>query len=187
MNSFSCQNLAAITLKPCAAPCRVGTASESIVSGASYSAGPERAPKGLKLSTTMIDWKDDSRFKASQRLGHVRITEGGPPTHPGEMLLEEFLKPLGVSQRQLADATFLPYRHVNEIINKRRRITPAIALRFTRYLGMSVGFWMNLQLSWDLYFAIKSDKEILDAIEPLPRPDMPELMKLAGIEEKDTE
>jgi addiction module HigA family antidote len=100
------------------------------------------------------------------------------------MILEEFLKPLGVSQRQLAGAIQVPYRQVNEIINARRPVTPTIALRLTRHLGMSVGFWMNLQLRWDLYHAIKADEEVLNAIEPLPRPDMPELLKLAGIEEQ---
>ena len=100
------------------------------------------------------------------------------------MLLEEFLKPLNVSPEQLAEAIHLPCWQVNEIINARRPVTPTIALRLTRHLGMSVGFWMNLQLRWDLYHAIKADEEVLNAIEPLPRPDMPELMKLAGIEEQ---
>ena len=136
------------------------------------------------MSTTAGNWKDNSRFKAGKRLGHVRTTDGGPPTHPGEMILEEFLKPPGVSQRQLAEAIQVPYHQVNEIINARRPVTPTIALRLTRHLGMSVGFWMNLQLRWDLYHAIKADEEVLNAIEPLPRPDLPELMKLAGIEEQ---
>ena len=74
-------------------------------------------------------------------LGYLgMIPDGGPPTSPGEMLLEEFLKPLGISQRQLADAIGLPYRQVNGIINERRQVTPAIALRLTRYIGMTVGF-----------------------------------------------
>ena len=126
--------------------------------------------------TTLADWKEGSRFKAGPRLGHVQVKEGGPPIHPGEMILEEFLKPLGISQRQLAKDISIPYRQVNEIINERRPVTPAIALRLARYLGMSVGFWMNMQLSWDLYFALQSDEEILNGIEPLPRPDMPELL-----------
>ena len=106
-------------------------------------------------------------------LGYVgTVPECRPPTSPGEMLLEEFLKPLGISQRQLARAIRLPYRQVNDIVNERRRLTPAIALRLTRYIGMSVGFWMNLQLAWDLYHAAQGEAEILSEIEPFPRPDL---------------
>lgn len=114
-----------------------------------------------------------------ERLGYLgMIPDGGPPTHPGEMLLEEFLKPLGISQRQLARALRLSYRQVNDIVNERRQITPAIALRLTRYIGMSVGFWMNLQMAWDLYHAAQSEAEILGEIEPFPRPDLTELTEL---------
>lgn len=106
-------------------------------------------------------------------LGYVgAIPECRPPTSPGEMLLEEFLKPLGISQRQLAHAIRLPYRQVNDIVNERRPVTPTIALRLTRYIGMSVGFWMNLQLAWDLYHAAQDEAEILSEIEPFPRPDL---------------
>jgi addiction module HigA family antidote len=118
-------------------------------------------------------------------LGYVgAIPKYRPPTSPGEMLLEEFLRPLGITQRQLADAIHLPYRQVNEIINERRRVTPAIALRLTKYLGMSVGFWMNLQMAWDLYHAAQAEAETLSKIEPFPRPDLLELRELAGIEEQ---
>lgn len=113
-------------------------------------------------------------------LGYVgAIPQYGPPTSPGEMLLEEFLKPLGISQRQLADAICLPYRQVNDIVNERRQVTPAIALRLTRYIGMSVGFWMNLQLAWDLYHAAQQEAEILSQIEPFPRPDLEDMKDFA--------
>ena len=106
-------------------------------------------------------------------LGYVgAVPQYGPPTSPGEMLLEEFLKPLGISQRQLARAIRLPYRQVNGIVNERQRITPAIALRLTRYIGMSVGFWMNLQMAWDLYHTAQREAETLSSIEPFPRPDL---------------
>ncbi len=137
------------------------------------------APTEWKLSTITPESK-----RLSKALGRINLPLHRCPTHPGEMILEDFLKPLGVSQRQLAKDIRLPYRQVNEIINGRRGITAPIALRLAIYLGMSVGFWMNMQLSWDLYVALKSDEEILNGIEPLPRPDMPELLKLAGIEEK---
>ena len=126
-----------------------------------------------------------SKFMPDKFLGYANVPDGGPPTHPGEMLLEEFLKPLGISQRKLADAIYIPYRQVNEIVNERRRVTPAIALRLTRYLGMSVGFWMNLQMAWDLYYAARDEAEMLSEIEPFPRPDLPELMEPAGLTDED--
>lgn len=96
----------------------------------------------------------------------VRIPTDRPPTHPGEMLLEEFLLPMGMTQRELADAIHVPYQRINEIINKRRGITPATALRLAKFFGMSPDFWMNLQLRWDLYGAQVSEKDALQTIHP---------------------
>ena len=98
----------------------------------------------------------------------VRIPTNRTPTHPGEMLLEEFLKPMNITQRQLADAIHVPYQRINEIVNGRRGMTASTALRFAKYFGTSAGFWMNLQLRWDLYFAQESETETLANIEPLP-------------------
>ena len=75
------------------------------------------------------------------------------------MLLEEFLKPMGLTQRELADAIHVPYQRINEIINGRRGITPATALRLGKFFGISPGFWMNLQLRWDLYSAQQDEQE----------------------------
>jgi len=88
------------------------------------------------------------------------------PTHPGEMLLEEFLKPMGLTQRDLADSIHVPYQRINEIVNGRRGVTPSTALRLAKYFGTSAGFWMNLQLRWDLYNAQKSEARSLETIEP---------------------
>ncbi len=96
----------------------------------------------------------------------VRVPTHRPPTHPGEMLLEEFLTPMNLTQRELADAIRVPYQRVNEIINGKRGVTPATALRLARFFGMSAGFWMNLQLRWDLYHAQQQEAEALDAIQP---------------------
>jgi addiction module HigA family antidote len=63
------------------------------------------------------------------------------PTHPGEMLLEEFLKPMGISQRDLAEGIRVPYQRVNEVVNCRRGVTPSTALRLARFFGMSPEFW----------------------------------------------
>lgn len=96
----------------------------------------------------------------------VRVPTHRPPTHPGEMLVEEFLTPMGLTQRELADAIHVPYQRVNEIVNGRRGITPATALRLAKFFGMSAGFWMNLQLRWDLYQAQQSEGEVLRHIKP---------------------
>ncbi len=95
----------------------------------------------------------------------VRVPSHRPPTHPGEMLNEEFLKPMGLTQRALADAIHVPYQRVNEIINGKRGITPSTALRLAKYFGMSAEFWINVQLRWDLYHARQAEKEALDTIQ----------------------
>ena len=99
----------------------------------------------------------------------VRIPTHRAPTHPGEMLLEEFLKPMDVSQRQLADRIRVPYQRVNELINRRRGVTPATALRLAKFFGNTPGFWMNLQLRWDLYYAQQSEADTLQRIQPIAR------------------
>jgi len=80
------------------------------------------------------------------------------------MLLEEFLEPMGITQRQLASAIDVPYQRVNELVNGRRGITPSTALRLSRYFSTSSGFWMNLQARWDLHHAAKAEAEVLDRI-----------------------
>lgn len=73
-----------------------------------------------------------------------------PPIHPGEILLEEFLTPLGISQYRLAKDTSVPPRRINEIVKGARGITADTALRLSRYFGNSERFWMNLQTHYDL-------------------------------------
>ncbi|MDX9865185.1 MAG: HigA family addiction module antitoxin [Anaerolineaceae bacterium] len=72
------------------------------------------------------------------------------PIHPGEILLEEFLKPLNLSQYRLAKDIQVPPRRINEIVHGKRAITSDTALRLARYFGMSDQFWMNLQMRYDL-------------------------------------
>ena len=96
----------------------------------------------------------------------IRVPTERPPTHPGEMLLEEFLKPLGLTQRELADSIHVPYQRINEVINGKRGMTPGTALRLEKFLGMPASFWLNLQLRWDLYFAQQAEQEELAAISP---------------------
>ncbi len=96
----------------------------------------------------------------------IRFPTHRPPTHPGEMILEEFLIPMGLTPEELADAIHLSYQHVNKIINQRQEITPSTALRLAKFFGISPDFWMNLQLRWDLYQAEQKDQDILKTIRP---------------------
>jgi addiction module HigA family antidote len=86
------------------------------------------------------------------------------------MLLEEFLIPAGLTQRELANAIHVPYQRINEIINERRGMTPSTALRLAKFFGMSPDFWMNVQLRWDLYQAKQSEAQELDSIHPYKEP-----------------
>jgi addiction module HigA family antidote len=97
----------------------------------------------------------------------IRVPTHRPPTHPGEMLLEEFLRPLNLTQRELAQAIHVLYQRVNEIVNGRRGITPSTALRLEKYFGMPADFWLKLQLRWDLYHAQRAEKQELQTIRPL--------------------
>lgn len=97
----------------------------------------------------------------------IRVPTHRPPTHPGEMLLEEFLNPMGLTQQELAHGIHVPYQRVNEIVNERRGVTPSTALRLAKFFGTSADFWMNLQLRWELYHAQKSEAEALEEIQPL--------------------
>jgi addiction module HigA family antidote len=97
----------------------------------------------------------------------VRIPKHRPPTHPGEVLREEFLGPMGLSQAEAARALGVPYQRLNEVVREARAVTPATALRLAKYLGTTAAFWMNLQLAVDLYEAEQAEAEALDAIEPV--------------------
>ena len=96
----------------------------------------------------------------------VRIPSDREPTHPGEMLLQEFLLPLDMTQRHLATAIQVPFQRVNEIIRGRRGVTPSTALRLARFFGTSPEFWINLQLRWDLYYARRAEAEQIESIQP---------------------
>lgn len=99
----------------------------------------------------------------------IRVPTDREPTHPGEMLLEEFLKPMNLSQRDLADGIRVPYQRINELVNGRRGMTPATALRLAKYFDNTPGFWMSLQLRWDLYHAQNSEEKALRAIQPVEK------------------
>jgi len=96
----------------------------------------------------------------------VRIPSHRQPTHPGEMLLEEFLKPMGITQKELSKAIHVPYQRINEVINQKRGITPSTALRLAKYFGVSEDFWLNIQLRWDLFKARRKEVTELKKIHP---------------------
>jgi len=96
----------------------------------------------------------------------VRVPTHREPTHPGEMLIEDFLVPMGISQKDLADSIHVPYQRINEIINKKRGITPSTALRLAKFFGLSEDFWMNIQLRCDLYATKKAEEKDLKSITP---------------------
>ena len=89
------------------------------------------------------------------------------PVHPGEVLAEEYLAPLGVTQHKLAVAIGVPPRRINEIVHGTRRITADTALRLARYFGTSERFWMNLQGRYDLELERDRIAGELDRIHPL--------------------
>ena len=97
----------------------------------------------------------------------IRIPTHREPTHPGEMLLEEFLIPMEITEEKLANAINVPYQQVTEIINKKREITPSIALRLSKYFGLSADFWISLQLRWDLFKTKKEEEKELESIQSL--------------------
>jgi antitoxin HigA-1 len=90
-----------------------------------------------------------------------------PPIHPGEVLMEEYLEPLGVTQHRLAIAIGVPPRRINEIVHGKRRITADTALRMARYFGTSERFWMNLQGRYDLEVERDRLVDTLEEITPL--------------------
>jgi addiction module HigA family antidote len=89
------------------------------------------------------------------------------PTHPGEILREDFLLPLGLTQTELAKALKTSFRTINEILNEKRSISPDMALRLSRYFGTSPDVWIGLQADYDLYWARMKSQKTIDEIKPL--------------------
>ena len=89
------------------------------------------------------------------------------PTHPGEILKEEFLEPLNISQTKLAKELHTSFRAINEIINTKRGITTEMALKLAKFFGTTPQLWLNLQNSYDLYRVSKKKSAILDSIHAI--------------------
>lgn len=97
----------------------------------------------------------------------MTITEKIPPIHPGEVLMEDFLKGFDVTQNKLAVAIGVPPRRINEIVHSKRGISADTALRLARYFGVSAQFWLNLQTRYELDLAEDRVAEQIAAITPL--------------------
>ena len=97
-----------------------------------------------------------------------KFPQNRPPTHPGDMLLEEFVKPLNITQTELAQKLGVSYPRLNEIIKGHRSVTPDTALRLSQVLGMSADFWLGLQQDWDLWHAMNSPKAVeIKKLQPI--------------------
>lgn len=97
----------------------------------------------------------------------MSVSTRAAPIHPGEILTEEYLSPLGITQHKLAVAIGVPPRRINEIVHGTRRISADTALRLSRYFGTSERFWMNLQGRYDLEVERDRLEGVLDQIRPL--------------------
>src|ERR1700682_5241400 len=121
---------------------KANTAFALTTSGGSVSGGGRAPRKTLRLS--IIISEVSMKMAKRDRL---------PPIHPGEILREEFLSPLGMSSHELALALRVPATRINDIVNEKRGITDDTALRLSRYFGTTAKFWLNLQASYELEVA----------------------------------
>jgi addiction module HigA family antidote len=113
-------------------------------------AAPPRSTTGIALSTRLSVVKMQCRNLMAVLCRSIKMDEKLPPIHPGEILMEEFLKPMNISQYKLAKDISVPPRRINEIVHGVRAITPDTALRLSRYFGLSERFWINMQTRYDL-------------------------------------
>lgn len=97
-----------------------------------------------------------------------RLPRLRPPTHPGQMLIDEFLRPLGISQAAFANRLGISPSRLNDIVHGKGPVTPDTALRLERVLGMPADFWLGLQLDWDLWHAMRGQAaDEIARLEPL--------------------
>ena len=100
----------------------------------------------------------------------VRIPENRAPIHPGEILVEEFLRPMALTQVALGERLGIPFQRVNQICRGRRAVTPDTALRLAKFFGTTPEVWLNLQQRWDLYVALQAPTaRSIPRIRPLRR------------------
>ena len=101
----------------------------------------------------------------------MRIPTNRPPIHPGEILREEFMKPYGMTQKEIARRIGVSRKHISEIVNRRKGISTDIALRLSRLFGTSPELWLNGQIAWDVWYAMRRENSYkLETIEPVVTP-----------------
>lgn len=96
----------------------------------------------------------------------IRVPTDRVPTHPGEMLQEEFLLPANLTIEELSAAIYVSEAELQALVQQQQSLTPSLALRLAKYFGTSVDFWMNFQLRWDVYSVLNSEAGILSNIQP---------------------
>lgn len=146
--------LPGISSNACAETGRVNTVSGSTISFVCAFAGIWGTPMKSRSRTTTRGRRSLARRTPHSRGPGRRLPRHRPPTPPGEMLLEEFLRPLGVSQSAFAIHLGVSFPRLNEIIHGKRAVTPDTALRLERVLGMPADFWLGLQTDCDLWQAM---------------------------------
>ncbi len=98
----------------------------------------------------------------------MKMPTNRPPIHPGEILLEEFMKPYGMTQTEIARRIGVSRKHISEVVNGRKGISTDMALRLSRLFGTSPELWLNGQLAWDVWHAMRGENAFrLEAIEPV--------------------
>jgi antitoxin HigA-1 len=123
-----------------------------------------------KSRTTTERRRAKKQTAVSTQLASRRLPRSLPPTPPGEMLLEEFLVPLGISQSAFAVRLGISFQRLNEVVRGKRAVTPDTALRLARVLGMPADFWLGLQQDWDLWHAMHGASAVkIGKLEPLRR------------------
>ncbi|MCI5122573.1 MAG: addiction module antidote protein, HigA family [Candidatus Electrothrix sp. AUS4] len=111
--------------------------------------------------------KSKSQITTDRAVGR-RLPKKRPPTHPGEMLAEEFLKPLALTRTELSRHLDIPYSRLNNIIKGKSAVTPDTALRLSQVVGMSADFWLGLQQDWDLWQAMhRPEARAIFRLKPL--------------------
>jgi len=131
-------------------------------------------PTKLKSRTTIrktgLPWYGRSSIERHLSAGSSRLPKHLPPTHTGEMLREEFVVPLGITQSAFAIRLGVSFPRLNEIINGKRSVIPDTALRLAQVTGMSADFWLGLQQDRDLWHAMRSEEAAeIAQLEPLQR------------------
>lgn len=96
----------------------------------------------------------------------IRVPTDRVPTHPGEMLQEEFLLPANLTIQELSAAIYVSATELQALVQEQQSLTPSMALRLAKYFGTSIDFWMNLQLRCDIYHVLHAEATILSNIQP---------------------